>query len=58
MPDANYSDEKITLRYSQALYPHTKFGVGTDYFGIMKAAIKEMHRQVGDLIFDEKRDCH
>lgn len=44
MPDAKYSDDKLALRYSNA--PH--------YFEIMKKAIKEMHRQVGDLIIDEQ----
>jgi len=44
MPDAKYSDNKIALKYSNA----------PDYFEIMKAAIKEMHRQVGDLILDER----
>jgi putative pyruvate formate lyase activating enzyme len=44
MPDAKYSDDKIALKYSNA----------PDYFETMKKAIKEMHRQVGDLILDEK----
>ena len=44
MPDIKYSDDKNALKYSNA--PH--------YFKIMKAAIKEMHRQVGDLILDEE----
>jgi putative pyruvate formate lyase activating enzyme len=39
MPDAKYSDDKIALKYSKA----------PKYFEIMKGAIKEMHRQVGDL---------
>lgn len=43
LPDAKYSDDKIALKYS---------GV-PNYFEIMKAAIKEMHRQVGDLVVDE-----
>jgi len=55
MPDVKYSDlprrvakrllrgDKIALKYSSA----------PDYFKIMKKAIKEMHRQVGDLILDE-----
>jgi len=44
MPDAKYSDDKIALKYSSA----------PNYFEIMKTAIKEMHRQVGDLILDKK----
>ena len=44
MPDAKYSDDKIALKYSNA----------PNYFEIMKSAIKEMHRQVGDLIINSK----
>jgi putative pyruvate formate lyase activating enzyme len=44
LPDARYGDSKIAQKYS---------GV-TNYFEIMKEAIKEMHRQVGDLIIDER----
>jgi len=40
LPDAKYSDDKIAQKYSNA----------PNYFEIMKSAIKEMHRQVGDLI--------
>jgi putative pyruvate formate lyase activating enzyme len=40
LPDAKYSDDKVALKYSKA----------PNYFEIMKKAIKEMHRQVGDLI--------
>jgi len=43
MPDARYSDNKIALKYSNV----------PNYFETMKAAIKEMHRQVGDLINKE-----
>lgn len=39
MPDAKYSDNKLALKYSDA----------PGYFEIMKKAIKEIHRQVGDL---------
>jgi putative pyruvate formate lyase activating enzyme len=39
MPDFKYSDDKIAQKYSKA------FG----YFEVAKKAIKEMHRQVGDL---------
>ena len=44
MPDTKYSNNKIALKYSQI----------PNYFPIMKKAIKEMHRQVGDLIINEK----
>jgi len=43
MPDAKYGSDEPPLLYSNA----------TNYMGIMKAAIKEMHRQVGDLALDE-----
>lgn len=43
MPDAKYSNNKIAVALSNAL----------DYFEIMKDAIKEMQRQVGDLIIDD-----
>jgi len=39
LPDAKYSDNVIAKKYSNA----------PNYFEIMKAVIKEMHRQVGDL---------
>ena len=44
MPDAKYSSDVNALKYSSA----------PNYFGIMKKAIKEMHRQVGDLIINEE----
>ncbi|MBZ9578579.1 radical SAM protein [Patescibacteria group bacterium] len=44
MPDTKYSDDNISLRYSNA----------PNYFKIMKSAIKEMHRQVEDLIIDKE----
>jgi putative pyruvate formate lyase activating enzyme len=44
MPDVKYSDDKNAQKYSNA--PH--------YFEIMKKAIKEMYRQVGDLIINEE----
>lgn len=43
MPDFKYSDPQMALKYSNA----------KDYPEKAKAAIKEMHRQVGDLIIDE-----
>ena len=39
LPDFKYSDDTLAIKYSQA----------PDYFKIAKKAIKEMHRQVGDL---------
>lgn len=45
MPDFKYSDPLMALKYSKA----------EDYPEKAKAAIKEMHRQVGDLVID-KRD--
>jgi putative pyruvate formate lyase activating enzyme len=44
MPDIKYSDEIHAKKYSKA----------PDYFVVCKAAVKEMHRQVGDLIVDER----
>lgn len=44
MPDIKYSDPAVAKRYSNA----------PDYFEVAKAAVKEMHRQVGDLALDER----
>jgi len=44
LPDARYSDDKLALKYSNA----------PGYFGIMKENIKEMQRQVGDLVINEE----
>ncbi|MFZ2071455.1 MAG: radical SAM protein [Halobacteriota archaeon] len=44
MPDIKYSDEGTAKRYSNA----------PDYFMVCKEAVKEMHRQVGDLTVDER----
>lgn len=44
MPDFKYSNPQATLKYSKA----------KDYPTVAKAAIKEMHRQVGDLVMDER----
>jgi putative pyruvate formate lyase activating enzyme len=44
MPDAKYADDKVAAKYSQA----------TNYFTVMKEVIKEMHRQVGDLIINQE----
>jgi len=43
MPDMKYSDSKIAMRMSRV----------RDYPRINQAAVREMHRQVGDLILDE-----
>ena len=43
LPDARYADNEIARKYSSA----------PDYFEIMKKALKEMHRQVGDLVTDK-----
>ncbi|MBU3957006.1 radical SAM protein [Patescibacteria group bacterium] len=43
MPDMKYSDSKIALKYS--LVPN--------YWEVNKKAVKEMFRQVGDLVIDE-----
>jgi putative pyruvate formate lyase activating enzyme len=40
MPDIKYSDSRIAQRYSQA----------PDYPEVSRQALKEMHRQVGDLV--------
>ena len=42
MPDAKYADSKVAERLSGA----------PDYPEVMKAALKEMHRQVGDLVVE------
>ena len=44
MPDFKYSFPDVALKYSKA----------KDYPPVAKAAIKEMHRQVGDLVTDKK----
>jgi len=44
LPDARYADNRIAEKYSSA----------PGYFEVMKAALKEMHRQVGDLVIDKK----
>ena len=43
MPDMKYGDSDIARRYSRA----------RDYVEFNRAAVKEMHRQVGDLVLDE-----
>ncbi len=44
MPDFKYSDPEMAFKYSRA----------KDYPSVAKAAIKEMYRQVGDLIIGER----
>ncbi len=44
MPDMKYSDSKIAKKYSLV----------EDYWQVNKKAVKEMHRQVGDLEIDRK----
>jgi putative pyruvate formate lyase activating enzyme len=44
MPDVKYADPENARRYSRA----------RDYVEVNRAAVKEMHRQVGDLVLDEK----
>ncbi len=43
MPDIKYADEDIAKKYSKI--PH--------YPSVNQAAVKEMHRQVGDLVLDD-----
>lgn len=44
MPDIKYSDNEIARKFSGA----------PEYWDIASAAVKEMHRQVGDLVVDAK----
>jgi putative pyruvate formate lyase activating enzyme len=44
MPDLKYSDDNIAQRYCNA----------KDYAKAVRLAIKEMHKQVGDLVIDER----
>ncbi len=44
MPDMKYADEVVGRRYSKA----------KDYPTVNQAAVKEMHRQVGDLVLDDR----
>jgi putative pyruvate formate lyase activating enzyme len=43
MPDFKYWDAEMARKYSKA----------PDYPEVVRRTIKEMHRQVGDLVFDE-----
>ncbi len=44
MPDFKYARSDVAEKYSQA----------PDYSAVARAALKEMHRQVGDLVLDER----
>ncbi|MCW7080641.1 MAG: radical SAM protein [Candidatus Methanospirare jalkutatii] len=44
MPDIKYSKAESAEKYSKA----------GDYFEVCKSAVREMHRQVGDLVVDER----
>ncbi|HIE09330.1 MAG TPA: radical SAM protein [Armatimonadetes bacterium] len=44
MPDFKYSDDKVAEELSRA----------PGYFEVAKSALKEMHRQVGDLVIDDR----
>ncbi|MCD6518497.1 MAG: radical SAM protein [Anaerolineae bacterium] len=44
MPDMKYADEAIARKYSRV----------PNYPQVNQAAVKEMHRQVGDLVLDER----
>jgi len=44
MPDIKYSRVESAEKYSKA----------RDYFEVCKSAVREMHRQVGDLVMDER----
>ena len=44
MPDIKYSRSESAEKYSKA----------KDYFEVCKSAVREMHRQVGDLVTDER----
>ena len=44
MPDVKYGDDRVAGKYSLV----------RDYYARAKEAVKEMHRQVGDLVSDEK----
>ncbi|NLW07207.1 MAG: radical SAM protein [Clostridia bacterium] len=44
LPDIKYADAEIAHKYSRI----------NDYPGIAKPALKEMHRQVGDLLLDQR----
>ncbi len=48
MPDMKYGDTTIARRYSRI----------RNYVAVNRAAVKEMHRQVGDLVLDEKGIAH
>ncbi len=43
MPDIKYSDDRMAARYSLV----------KGYYGAAKEALREMHRQVGDLVVED-----
>ncbi|HHV78334.1 MAG TPA: hypothetical protein GXX40_01750 [Firmicutes bacterium] len=44
MPDIKFGDNDVARKYTKSLR----------YFDVAKSAVKEMHRQVGDLKMDER----
>jgi putative pyruvate formate lyase activating enzyme len=48
MPDFKYGHSEVASRYSAA----------PGYFEIAQAALREMHRQVGDLVIEDGIACH
>jgi putative pyruvate formate lyase activating enzyme len=44
MPDVKYGDSRVARRYSRV----------RDYVEVNRATLREMHRQVGDLVLDEQ----
>lgn len=48
LPDARYADNKMAKKYSAA----------PNYFEVMKKALKEMYRQVGELIINKSGVAH
>ncbi len=48
MPDFKYADPETAKEFSKA----------EDYPSVAKSAVKEMHRQVGDLVIDDKGVAH
>lgn len=56
MPDAKYSDlpRRVAKQLLRGDKIAQKYSLAPNYFEIMKSAIKEMHRQVGDLVVNEE----
>lgn len=53
MPDAKYSDSKVAKKYSSRSCVQARDKQAEDYPSIMKDAVREMHRQAGDLVADK-----